>query len=314
MSRLSPFKYRQKSSSVASKLNFTSLSSQDFTPRYCEARSIDFVMTIGSGEQMSNGEFGSLQNAGLIGVWRGKSVALLAAAIIFGGVNSGHATADRFAAFPTAETFSSVTATEDYDRLPMSFNDRFNGLPAAPFQDFLFSRIDLSLSDPETTASLPDVEMPARLPRRQIIIAADEPIVGIASMYDPNDTADMDAGTDELASGEHYDPSGWTAAIRTDLREKFGGVRFGANYQPAFALVQANGKQAIVRINDVGPLTPGRIIDLNRGAMSYFDPTLQLGLIDNVKVTFLAGQDWALGPIVDDQPVAIASLTDPPAP
>ena len=104
--------------------------------------------------------------------------------------------------------------------------------------------------------------------------------------------------------------SGWTAAIRIDLRAKFGGVRFGKNYQPSFALVQSSDKQAIVRINDIGPLKRGRIIDLNERTMRYFDPTLELGLIDNVRVTPLAGQDWALGPVDDDQPVSVASRFD----
>ena len=271
---------------------------------------MDFVDDHWSGGQMSISELASRSVASFIGVKRGKLVALLAAAITFGSINNGHATTDRFAEFPTARTFSQEAIVEIYDLFPVLFNDRFNGVPTTPVADLVFDAIELPSADPETTASLPDVERPAGLPPRQIIITADEPIVGIASMYDPNDATDFDAGNDELASGDRYDPDSWTAAIRTDLREKFGGVRFGRNYQPAFALVQANNKQAIVKINDVGPLKPGRIIDLNRRAMSYFDPTLQLGLIGDVTVTFLAGQDWALGPVIDDQPVAVASRAD----
>jgi rare lipoprotein A len=222
---------------------------------------------------------------------RGKIVALLAAGLAIGAVDTGQAATDRFAEFPTADTFSHVTSTAASDQYAMWFNDRFNGLPTAPVGDLVFDPIDPPSADPETTASLPDVEKSAQPPHSQIIIAADEPIIGIASMYDPNDTTDMDAGDGALASGENYDPDGWTAAIRTDLRDKFGGVRFGRNYKPALALVQVNGKQAIVKINDVGPLKPGRIIDLNRGAMRYFDPTLQLGLIEGVKVTLLAGEN-----------------------
>lgn len=259
---------------------------------------------------MSINGFASRSDASFIGVRRGKIAALVAAGMIFGSSDFGQATTDRFVEFPTTETFSYVTPTSVYDPYPVSFNDRFNGLATTPIDDLVFDPIDVPSADPETTASLPSVETPVRLPHRQIIIVADEPIFGIASMYDPGDTTDMDAGNAELASGEYYDANGWTAAIRTDLREKFGGVRFGRNYQPTYALVQANDKQAIVKINDVGPLKPGRIVDLNRRAMSYFDPTLQLGVIENVKVTLLAGQDWALGPIVDDQPLAVASRTD----
>jgi len=150
----------------------------------------------------------------------------------------------------------------------------------------------------------------ASLPRHQKIVPASAPIVGIASIYNPTDPNDRDSGDEETASGERYDANDWTAAIRTDLRAKFGGVRFGKNYQPSFALVQSSDKQAIVRINDIGPLKRGRIIDLNERAMRYFDPTLEIGLIGNVRVTPLAGQDWALGPVDDDLPVNVASRFD----
>ncbi len=80
-------------------------------------------------------------------------------------------------------------------------------------------------------------------------------------------------GDGETASGERYDARDWTTAIRTDLRAQFGGVRYGKNYVPTYALVQTSAGQAIVRINDVGPLKPGRIIDLNEQAMRYFDPS-----------------------------------------
>jgi hypothetical protein len=61
--------------------------------------------------------------------------------------------------------------------------------------------------------------------------------------------------------GEPYDPAAWTAAIRIDLREQFGGVRYGKNYRPTFALVESGEKCAIVKINDVGPLKPDRVIE-----------------------------------------------------
>ncbi|KQY97526.1 hypothetical protein ASD45_22560 [Pseudolabrys sp. Root1462] len=126
-------------------------------------------------------------------------------------------------------------------------------------------------------------------------------------MYDPGDKTDLDAGNHETASGETYDANGWSAAIQIDLRGRFGGVRYGRNYQPTFALVEANDKRLIVRINDVGPLKPGRIIDLNVRAMRYFDPTMQAGLIADVKVTPLLGADYALGPVTGFEPVTVAS-------
>ena len=101
----------------------------------------------------------------------------------------------------------------------------------------------------------------------------------------------------ETASGESYDPETWSAAIQTDLRGAFGGVRYGRNYRPSFALVECGAKRAIVKINDVGPLAPGRIIDLNTRTMRYFDPTLALGLVRDVVVTPLPGDDWIAGPV-----------------
>lgn len=121
-------------------------------------------------------------------------------------------------------------------------------------------------------------------------------IAGIASTYDPLTMANEPEGL-ETASGESYDPETWSAAIQTDLRGAFSGVRYGRNYRPSFALVECGAKRAIVKINDVGPLAPGRIIDLNTRTMRYFDPTLAVGLVRDVVVTPLPGDDWVAGPV-----------------
>jgi rare lipoprotein A len=128
---------------------------------------------------------------------------------------------------------------------------------------------------------------------------AGDSLDGAASMYDPTDATDRDSGDMNTSSGETYDPEAWTAAIRTDLRDQFGGVRYGKNYVRSFALVEGNGLRLIVRINDVGPLRPGRIIDLNKRAMRYFDPTLKLGVLEHIKVTPLLGSAIAAGPVED---------------
>lgn len=131
-------------------------------------------------------------------------------------------------------------------------------------------------------------------------------IVGIASTYNP--FRDAAVTTVALtASGEPYDPAAWTAAIQIDLRKQFGGVRYGRNYRPAFALIESGKKRAIVKINDVGPLRPGRVIDLNEQAMRYFDPSMQLGLVHNMKVTLLAGNNWTPGPVDSEFAVNVAS-------
>ena len=155
-------------------------------------------------------------------------------------------------------------------------------------------RLDLSLPKP---ASLTSLAPPEIVDATEDQAPAAEMIVGMASTYNPMNPADKDSGARETASGELYDADGWTAAIRLDLRGRFGGVGYGRNYRPTFALVEAGGKRAIVKINDIGPLKPGRIIDLNERAMRFFDPSLDLGLIEGIRVTPLAGTDWTAGPI-----------------
>jgi rare lipoprotein A len=124
--------------------------------------------------------------------------------------------------------------------------------------------------------------------------ACGDAIVGAASTYNPFRPGWREGGPN-TASGERYNPSVWAAAIKTSLREKFGGVLYGA--RPKFALVEAVGKKVIVKINDVGPLTPGRIIDLNERTMRYFDPDLELGVIRDVIVKPLFGDYWIPGPV-----------------
>ena len=124
--------------------------------------------------------------------------------------------------------------------------------------------------------------------------ASGDAIVGAASTYNPFRPGWREGGPD-TASGERYDPAVWTAAIKTSLRQKFGGVQYGA--RPKYALVEAVGKKVIVKINDVGPLTPGRIIDLNERTMRHFDPNLQMGVIYGVRVSPLSGDYWIPGPV-----------------
>jgi rare lipoprotein A len=112
-------------------------------------------------------------------------------------------------------------------------------------------------------------------------------------MYDPFRPG-YKSGTGETASGERYDPSAWAAAIQINLRGKFDGVRHGRKLK--YALLKGAVRNFIVKINDVGPLAPGRVIDFNRQIMCYFDPSLQRGLIHNVKVTPLPSNLYMPGP------------------
>ena len=181
---------------------------------------------------------------------------------------------------------------------------------------------DAALPDagaPLTTGSLPDVKVASaaaglNLTASDVVAAVDrlerrsgEVIMGAASTYNPYDADDNDAGGAETASGELYNPIGWTAAIQTGMRGEFAGVRYGRLYKPSFALVEVGGKRAIVKINDVGPLRPGRVIDLSTQVMHYFDPSLKRGVLDGALVTPLVGSDWTPGPLGSTPAVAIAS-------
>jgi rare lipoprotein A len=130
-----------------------------------------------------------------------------------------------------------------------------------------------------------------------------EPIVGIASFYDyPQRTA----------SGEPYDPKAFTAAAQLDIRDKFGGIRFGRLYQPAYAIAEYAGKKLIIKFNDVGPLLPGRKFDLSRAAMEYF-AGVDKGLLEDFKVTPLPlGRVYAAGPVTDADLIALG-IGEPPA-
>ena len=165
----------------------------------------------------------------------------------------------------------------------------------------LLSLVTLIVSNRQGIAG-PIESMSAKLTHYEMLTIEDG-IFGIASTYNPFVALNEPEGF-QTASGEIYDPDTWTAAIRTDLRDQFGGVHFGRNYRPAYALVECGDVKAIVRINDVGPLAPGRIIDLSDRTMRYFDPGFHLGLLNNVVITPLPGEDWTAGPLTDDPQIA----------
>jgi rare lipoprotein A len=175
------------------------------------------------------------------------------------------------------------------------------------FRLFLLSLVTLAMLPARQGLADPVEPMPAKLAHYEALLI-EGGIFGAASTYNPFAAPTEPEGF-ETASGEFYDPDRWTAAIRTDLRDQFGGIRFGRNYRPTFALVECGDKKAIVRVNDVGPLAPGRVIDLSDRTMRYFDPGFQLGLLRNAVVTPLPGDDWVAGPLTDDAQIA---ASDPP--
>jgi rare lipoprotein A len=60
------------------------------------------------------------------------------------------------------------------------------------------------------------------------------------------------------ANGEVFNPNGMTAAHRT--------LPFGTRVR---VVHEGNGRSVVVRINDRGPFTRGRVIDLARGPAQY---------------------------------------------
>ena len=68
-------------------------------------------------------------------------------------------------------------------------------------------------------------------------------------------TASWYALTSKTASGERMNPNAMTAAHPT--------LRFGTKVR---VTNKKNGRSVVVRINDRGPFTRGRIIDLSKGA------------------------------------------------
>ena len=179
-----------------------------------------------------------------------------------------------------------------------------------------FSGLVYGFERPIKTAVRTDQDAADAEPRRANITEEAMPatVVGVASMYNPYRATRAKSRRKQTASGEFYDPAAWAAAIQIDLRELFGGVHYGRRYRPAYALVECCGKRAIVKINDVGPLRPGRVIDLDQRSMRYFDRSLQAGLIHDVKITVLSGNSWTLGPLEgEQQPVVVAAAQLPAA-
>jgi rare lipoprotein A len=141
---------------------------------------------------------------------------------------------------------------------------------------------DITPDDSGTTLAAP-----------RIALTSDSAVVGTASFYE---------GAQETSSGEQYDPDAFTAAAQLEIRDRFGGIRYGKNYQPCYAIGEFGGRKIIVKFNDVGPLMPGRKFDLSRAAMAYFDQTLQVGLLPEFRMTPLPlGQVYQTGPVSDEQ-------------
>ena len=179
---------------------------------------------------------------------------------------------------------------------------------ADDFNDANFSAAELNVVFPTEANDLKREAEPSCDTNPVAVSSADlgrpslKVIVGTASFYDyPSNTA----------SGEPYDPDAFTAAVQLSIRNKFGGVRYGSKYQPAFGIAEYGGKKLVLKFNDVGPLRRGRKFDLSRAAMAYFGG-LEIGLLARVRVTRLpVGQTYPTGPLEDQKCRRAASSTTP---
>lgn len=119
---------------------------------------------------------------------------------------------------------------------------------------------------------------------------------GLASWYGE------EAGGNRTATGEQYDPDGLTAAHPTLPL-------------PAYVRVTnlANGRQIVVRVNDRGPYTPGRIIDLSRAAGNRLNMSNNTRVkVDYIKVApdgSLSGPG-TIGTVVAKQSYALPARPD----
>ena len=106
------------------------------------------------------------------------------------------------------------------------------------------------------------------------------------------------------ASGERYDPHGFTAAHRT---LPFGTKVLVTNLQ--------NGKSVVVRINDRGPHTRGRLIDLSFGAAKAVG-LVAMG-VAKVKIATLdkvASEDVAAAVVEPGEGMVLVPPASAPAP
>lgn len=137
---------------------------------------------------------------------------------------------------------------------------------------------------------------------------------GAASTYNPAKPGWRTGGT-KLATGGRYNPKAYEAALQTDLAAKYQ-MGHGKYPQNGFALVEQGDKKLIVKINDNGPLVPGRIIDLNEASMRYLSNNKygnNSGVLGDVKVTVLEGTGYTPGPVAGDASlVARADTAAPP--
>ncbi|MDR3571607.1 MAG: RlpA-like double-psi beta-barrel domain-containing protein [Candidatus Pacebacteria bacterium] len=144
----------------------------------------------------------------------------------------------------------------------------------------------------QTAQQQAQTQAQAQTPPHATYKAQSPTLVGAASTYNPFKPGWKSGGA-QTATGNFYNPNAYDAALQLDLAKQYNcGIGNGNN---CYALVEHDGKQLVVNVNDNGPLVPGRIIDLNEASMNYFGG-MQAGVLDGVKVTLLQG-NYQPGPV-----------------
>ena len=108
-------------------------------------------------------------------------------------------------------------------------------------------------------------------------------VKGQASYYGPGFQGNR------TSQGDRFNTEEYSAAIQIDIRNQFG-VPSGTGKKGYARVTNLNtGKSILVKINDVGPLTSGRVIDLSQASFRSLSPTGTLGpgVLRNIKVEYL---------------------------
>lgn len=150
---------------------------------------------------------------------------------------------------PAAGASSDEPATRDTGSTAIAANARSVAAPfVSEFQPYAGPRPDLRL--PPNAIDIDQLDIPVESPATRPLGS------GVASFYGRRFHGRM------TASGERFDMHAMTAAHKT--------LPFGTRVR---VTNPQNGESVIVRINDRGPFSRGRVIDLSREAAT------QLGLI-----------------------------------
>ncbi|TSC85880.1 MAG: hypothetical protein G01um10148_788 [Parcubacteria group bacterium Gr01-1014_8] len=151
---------------------------------------------------------------------------------------------------------------------------------------------------------------------------------GAASTYNPQ----CEAEQWNTSTGQRYNPNEWAAALQQGYAQKYR-CGYGTGRVCCAVVQEPGGRALILKINDNGPLKPGRVIDLNEKSMRYLSYEKFgncNGLIPRVSVALLDGSSCPMGPVeeadkkawndkvvsapADTGPVGPSAATGVPAP